>query len=757
MASIHTNKAALQALRAINDAAAELAAAQGRVSTGLSVAGPKDNAAVYTIAQNMRAETGGWRAVGQSLARGQSALEVAVSAVEAISSVLLSLNERAAALQDPSLSAASRQALRQEIDALVNQIDEQAKLATFDGLNFLANAGAPRMVGRSVGQSYSLPSSALTPQSFLTPMAMVSAETTLHRGMTTTAPYQAPTSSLTPRAFSQPLQSVAGGTSVLRNYSTIGGDYLISPLPPENRPGYPARYDLLFDAFAEGAAIEVWSNGMRVAATGQPYSPGGGAVAGGSTVTGPGRLSFDYDPAQSYEVRTIGGAGWARFSDSGFRPAASGLSSPPAHRTVTAVSHAAPGSPPAEPLTLETSGSPPSGGSTTHVIDGGAHSGRVDFIFDAAFDADVVEVWQDGQRIAASGQPYASGGGPVAAGVPVSGQHVISFDYDASRPHALEFRFNEHHAAPNASWIVGGMTLQDPAQPPPLLLSPQWSQSVTAATSQDTRELAGPLDPLTPETDAQTSGTASYVIDAGVHAGRVDLAFDAFEAGDVIEVWQSGVRVAASGQAYASGGGAVAAGVPVSGQALIHFDYDPAQGQSLEFRINSGRVATNSAWVVGGLVLQPTGAPLPSALPAPSTGSVLGVTYPRYGFVGSPQGDRVEVEARDLTAVGLRLNALDWNNPDAVRSAVQSAIDRVTEAAGHFGAQQSSFAQALAQTHKLSDTLEAGVGNLVDADMAREAAKLQAAKVRQQLAAHALQIANAEPQWLLSLFRKDGA
>jgi flagellin len=54
---------------------------------------------------------------------------------------------------------------------------------------------------------------------------------------------------------------------------------------------------------------------------------------------------------------------------------------------------------------------------------------------------------------------------------------------------------------------------------------------------------------------------------------------------------------------------------------------------------------------------------------------------------------------------------------------------------------------------KLSDALETGIGNLVDADLARESAKLQSLQVKQQLGLQALSIANAAPQSILALFR----
>jgi flagellin len=56
-------------------------------------------------------------------------------------------------------------------------------------------------------------------------------------------------------------------------------------------------------------------------------------------------------------------------------------------------------------------------------------------------------------------------------------------------------------------------------------------------------------------------------------------------------------------------------------------------------------------------------------------------------------------------------------------------------------------------TGKLQDSLDAGVGNLVDADLAKESAKLQSLQTKQQLGVQALSIANQTPQSILSLFK----
>jgi flagellin len=54
---------------------------------------------------------------------------------------------------------------------------------------------------------------------------------------------------------------------------------------------------------------------------------------------------------------------------------------------------------------------------------------------------------------------------------------------------------------------------------------------------------------------------------------------------------------------------------------------------------------------------------------------------------------------------------------------------------------------------KLQDAITGGIGNLVDADLAGESARLQSLQVKQQLGTQALSIANQTPQSILSLFR----
>ena len=84
---------------------------------------------------------------------------------------------------------------------------------------------------------------------------------------------------------------------------------------------------------------------------------------------------------------------------------------------------------------------------------------------------------------------------------------------------------------------------------------------------------------------------------------------------------------------------------------------------------------------------------------------------------------------------------------------VDVAITQVSSALSKLGTGSKSLNSHLTFVGKLQDTLDAGVGNLVDADLAKESARLQALQVQQQLGAQALSIANQSPQMILQLFK----
>ena len=84
---------------------------------------------------------------------------------------------------------------------------------------------------------------------------------------------------------------------------------------------------------------------------------------------------------------------------------------------------------------------------------------------------------------------------------------------------------------------------------------------------------------------------------------------------------------------------------------------------------------------------------------------------------------------------------------------INTSIQNVNAALAKMASGVKKFTIQATFVSKLVDTLNAGIGNLVDADMAVESAKLQSLQVKQQLGIQALSIANAAPGITLSLFR----
>ncbi len=84
---------------------------------------------------------------------------------------------------------------------------------------------------------------------------------------------------------------------------------------------------------------------------------------------------------------------------------------------------------------------------------------------------------------------------------------------------------------------------------------------------------------------------------------------------------------------------------------------------------------------------------------------------------------------------------------------LDDSITQLNAALGAIGAEAKQIQAHNTFVTKLIDTLDSGIGNLVDADLAKESARLQALQVQQQLGAQSLSIANQAPQIILSLFR----
>ncbi|WP_152046126.1 flagellin N-terminal helical domain-containing protein [Aureimonas psammosilenae] len=128
-------------------------------------------------------------------------------------------------------------------------------------------------------------------------------------------------------------------------------------------------------------------------------------------------------------------------------------------------------------------------------------------------------------------------------------------------------------------------------------------------------------------------------------------------------------------------------------------------------------------------------------------------------FANSSSTATSKVTIGDLSvSKGTNITTLDITGKTATQisqyiQSVNTALNRVTTAAATLGSVASRIDMQKSFVDTLMDTIDKGVGNLVDADMSEESTKLQALQVKQQLGVQALSIANQASQNILSLFR----
>ena len=135
--SVNTNGGALIALQYLSATQGQLNQTQSHINSGLRVATARDDGAVYAIAQNQRASVAGYASVISSINNGTSSIDVALSAGQSISDLLIQLKTKALSAADSSLDTASRQAINANFTALRDQITTIVKNAVFNGFNLV--------------------------------------------------------------------------------------------------------------------------------------------------------------------------------------------------------------------------------------------------------------------------------------------------------------------------------------------------------------------------------------------------------------------------------------------------------------------------------------------------------------------------------------------------------------------------------------------------------------------------------------------
>lgn len=137
-----------------------------------------------------------------------------------------------------------------------------------------------------------------------------------------------------------------------------------------------------------------------------------------------------------------------------------------------------------------------------------------------------------------------------------------------------------------------------------------------------------------------------------------------------------------------------------------------------------------------------------------------GTLTSNVNVVGSADGEAsISLTPQDFTIGGSVINlggtALTGTTREvrSVLAAVDRAIVNVSAALDELGAQSKQIEKHGVLVSKLENVLDTGIGKLVDGDITKESARLQALQVRQQLGPQALSIANSQPELILQLFR----
>ncbi|NEJ69527.1 flagellin [Rhizobium phaseoli] len=134
-----------------------------------------------------------------------------------------------------------------------------------------------------------------------------------------------------------------------------------------------------------------------------------------------------------------------------------------------------------------------------------------------------------------------------------------------------------------------------------------------------------------------------------------------------------------------------------------------------------------------------------------SAGNVLfgmsgGAVDTATGILGTSNGSNASIYAMDITNFTL-------GDIQTALTSVESALKAMTSAGAALGSISKRIELQENFVSALSDSIDSGVGRLVDADMEEESSKLSALQTQQQLAVQSLSIANSSSQTILTLFR----
>ena len=143
--SINTNAGAMAALRNLTSTTKALDISQLRVTTGLRINGPKDDASTFAISNNLRGDIAGTESVKMALTSGESTVNVAIEAGKAVADLLIEMKAKVVQANQAGLDSASRTALHNDFTALRDQLTTIVATAEFPNSLNLIKSGATNL------------------------------------------------------------------------------------------------------------------------------------------------------------------------------------------------------------------------------------------------------------------------------------------------------------------------------------------------------------------------------------------------------------------------------------------------------------------------------------------------------------------------------------------------------------------------------------------------------------------------------------
>src|SRR5580658_7280224 len=132
--SILTNSSALSALQSLNMTEQNLSITQNQVSSGQAVSNASQNAAYWSIGQQLNSDSGIVTATNSALAQSQAVFDTATSAINSVLTTIASIQSAVTEATNPGADLAT---INTQLTSLSAQLTDAVNGASFNGINIL--------------------------------------------------------------------------------------------------------------------------------------------------------------------------------------------------------------------------------------------------------------------------------------------------------------------------------------------------------------------------------------------------------------------------------------------------------------------------------------------------------------------------------------------------------------------------------------------------------------------------------------------